>query len=81
MTTQWQQRSRDQHGDFAVPCIVSGRWLEFSQCGSARLREGEAISLAVMTEGADGKPRKLCELILTREDFLRVLDLIEKPGS
>jgi hypothetical protein len=78
---QWQERWRAKHGDFAVPCVVSGRWLEFSQRGSARMMEGEAITVAVMTEGADEQPRKLCELIVTREDLMRVLDLIEKPGS
>ncbi len=81
MVTKWQERWKAKHGDFAVPCVVSGRWLEFSQCGSARIREGEAITLTVMTEGADEQPHKLCELIITREDIVRVLDIIEKPGS
>jgi hypothetical protein len=73
--TRW----REKHTDFAVPCIVSDRWLEFSQDGSGRTFEGEAIVLSVMTNGSDEKPRKLCELIVTREELLRVLSLIEKP--
>jgi hypothetical protein len=26
------------------------------------------------------KPRKLCDLIITREDLLDVLELVERPG-
>ena len=81
MTAQWLQRWRTKHGDFAVPCIVSGRWLEFSQKGSANTGDGEAITVSVMTENEDENPRKLCELIVTREELLRVLDLIEKPSN
>jgi len=80
MILQWQRRWRQTHGDFAVPCIVSGRWLEFSQDGSTKLPEGEAITLTVMTEGESGDPRKLCELIVTREDLISVLNLVEKPA-
>lgn len=81
MTTNWLARWRVKHSDFAVPCIVSDRWLEFSQAGSGNTHEGEAITLTVMTENADEKPRKLCELIVTREELLRVLNLIEKPAK
>ena len=81
MTLHWQKRWQQKRGDFAVPCIVSGRWLEFCQDGSVNLNEGAAIRLAVITEGQDDKPRKLCELIVTRGELLRVLRWIEKPAS
>jgi hypothetical protein len=81
MATNSRQRWRAKHGDFAVPCIVSGRWLEFSQDGSGWSREGEAITLSVMTDGSDDLPRKLCELIVTRDELVRVLALIEKPAE
>jgi hypothetical protein len=80
MAETWKARWRQKHGDFAVPCIVSGRWLEFSQNGSSQIEDGEAISLSVMTDGSSEQPRKLCELIITRGDLMRVLSLIEKPG-
>lgn len=79
MAASWQRRWRARHGDFAVPCIVSGRWLEVSQAGSTSLHVGEAITMSVMTEGCDAKPRELRELIVTREDLLRVLTLVERP--
>jgi len=80
MSGTWMTRWRQKHSDFSVPCIVSGRWLEFSQEGSGHTYEGEAITLSVMTDGSDEKRRKLCELIVTREELLRVLSLIEKPS-
>ena len=73
-------RLKRKLGDFAVPCMVTERWLQFSTEGSARLVEGEYITLSVMTCGADDQPKKLCGLIVTREDLLAALELIEKPG-
>jgi hypothetical protein len=81
MAETWRARWRQQHGDFSVPCFVSSRWLEFSQQGTTRIGAGEVLSIAVMTEGADEQPRKLCELMVTREDLMDVLALIEKPSE
>ncbi len=80
MSGTWLARWRKEHGDFAVPCIGSGRWLEFSQDGSAQAGDGEAIKLTVMTDSSADQPRKLCELIVTRQELLRVLSLVEKPS-
>lgn len=80
MSPDWKERWQQRHGDFAVPCLVSGRWMEFSQEGSTRLPEGEALVVSVMTEGTSEQAKKLCELIVTREDILKVLALIERPG-
>ena len=63
-----------------MPCIVSGRWLEFSQEGSTRIGAGEVLHISVMAEGTD-RPRRLCTLIITREDLMGVLALIEKPTA
>ncbi len=81
MALDSRKRWRLKHGDFAVPCIVSGRWLEFSQDGSGWSPEGEAITLSVMTDGSDDQPRKLCELIVARDELVRVLALIERPAQ
>ena len=81
MAELWRDRWRRQHGDFAVPCIVSGRWLEFAQQGTTRIGAGEVLCASVMTEGAEGHPRKLCDLMNTRENLMGVLTLIEKPGA
>lgn len=81
MAAAWHDRLKKQLGDFAVPCIVSDRWLEFSANGSSRLDAGEAMMVYVMTRGQDGKPRRICELAITREDLTAVLSLIERPGK
>jgi hypothetical protein len=78
MAAAWHERVKKELGDFAVPCLVSQRWLEFSRDGSAQLSEGEGMIVHVMTRGADGKPRRICELAITREDLLAVLSLIER---
>jgi hypothetical protein len=78
MPNNWKSRWKKKHGDFTVPCVVTGRWLEFSQGGSTRIEAGEVLSLAVMTEGSGEGPKKLCELMVTREDILDVLALIER---
>jgi hypothetical protein len=36
------------------------------------------MTVNVMTRGAKGKPRKICELIVTREDLLDTLEQIAK---
>jgi hypothetical protein len=81
MATNWHERMKKKLGDFAVPCMVSGRWIQFSTEGSAKFPDGEYIILNVMTRGANDRPKKLCELIVTREDLQDALDLIEKTPS
>ncbi|ODA33360.1 hypothetical protein A6X21_18880 [Planctopirus hydrillae] len=76
----WQERWRKEHGDFAIPCIVSERYLQFSDSGTQRIGAGEVITLSVMTDASEKGPKKLCELIITREELTRVLELIE-PAS
>jgi hypothetical protein len=81
MAENYHTRLKRKLGNFAVPCVVSERWLEFSQGGSVCLPEGEALIVSVMTRGTDDKPKKLCEVIVTRESLLEVLNLIEKPAK
>ena len=77
----WHKRIKRKLGDFAVPCMVTERWIQVSTGGSSKQPEGEYITLWVMTRGADDQPRKLCELIVTREDLQGALDLIEKTPA
>jgi hypothetical protein len=71
------QRIRNRQREFAVPCKVSDRWLVFDRSSSA-LQGGEFISLSVMTIGMNGSPKKLCSLIITRENLLEVLSKIKR---
>lgn len=72
-------RYRNLLGQFAVPCEVSERWLEFDPT-SHRLRGGEFVGLAVMTRSSDAKPRTLCRLWITREELTGVLSRV-KPSE
>ncbi len=81
MADNWHKRVKKKLGDLAVPCMVSERWIQFSTQGSAKCSEGEYFTLWVMTRGADDQPRKLCELIVTREDLQGALDVIEKTPA
>lgn len=66
------QRQKNKRGKTSVSCQVSDRWLKFSE-ESTHLEGGEFISLDVMTLGSDEKERKICELVITREELLEAL--------
>ncbi len=68
-----RQRWRNRRGERAVPCQVSDRWLEFSE--TAALVGGEHLILVdVMTLDRHDNPRKLCQLVLSRQDLDRTLN-------
>ena len=63
-----------------MPCQVSERWLQFPKTATA-LHDGDFMIVDVMTMGSDEKERKLCELVLTKQDLMRMLEQVktEKP--
>jgi hypothetical protein len=60
------QRWKNRFGRYGVPCMISQRWLQFSETSSAFADE-EAIFLDVMTIDSKDEPRKICELCITRK--------------
>jgi len=70
-----RQRIRNLQGEFAVPCQISDRWLSFDAV-SSQVGGGEFISLDVFTNPTGDSVKKLCQLVVTREDLLAVLDKI-----
>ena len=72
----YMQRRKNERGKTSVSCQVSDRWLKFSE-KSTRLEGGEFISLDVMTLGSDEKEKKICELVITREELLEALSNIK----
>lgn len=62
-------------GPLTVECQVSGRCLKFHE-NSSVLQGGEFITVDVMSMQIedDKKPRKICDLIITREDLLEALE-------
>lgn len=75
-----QYRRMKNHRDPRyVPCMVSGRWLQFPKESAGHFGGGEFISLDVMTETEPGVHRKLCDLVVTREELQRALDSVKTP--
>ncbi|MDP1419219.1 hypothetical protein Q8G35_12435 [Peribacillus simplex] len=67
------QRKINEYGNGYVPCEVTERWLQFSENGSSN----GLVEVNVMTLGANDKPRKVCELVLTKENILRALENVD----
>ncbi|NPT44860.1 hypothetical protein GNZ12_26795 [Paraburkholderia sp. 1N] len=58
-----------------VRCEVSSRWLQFPDTATA-FTSGTLMCIDVMTLGEDDQPRKLCELVLSKEDLIAMLDRV-----
>ena len=73
----YSQRRKNLNGPLCVECQVSGRTLNFHE-KSCTLENGEFITIDVMAmQIEDDKPaRKICELIVTKEDLLEALNHI-----
>lgn len=74
---RWERVHLAKLMDGRADCQVSGRWLQFPE--AARENPNGAgthalMTVDVMTTNADGKERKLCEMVLAREDLLRILN-------
>lgn len=59
-----------------VACQVTGRWLQFPEKASDVGGQG-FMAIDVMTPGSGEEPRKICELVLTKEDLLAMLSKID----
>jgi len=55
-----------------LSCEVSERWIKFPDA-SDKHNEMEYLSLDVMTVGSDSKDKKLCEIILDKQQLLSML--------
>jgi hypothetical protein len=73
------QRHRNTVGPGYVPCMVSDRWLRFPKQSGGHFGGGEYIAADVMTGSPEEHPRRLCELIVTREDLLRAISSVTDP--
>jgi hypothetical protein len=71
-----EKRDRLNLRTFRVACQVSERWLQFPDSAS-RLQGGDFMMIDVMTLGSDEKERKICELALTKQDLLKMIEQIE----
>lgn len=78
----FSQRRKNLLGPLVVECQVSGRSLRFHK-KSSLLQGGEFISVDVMAmqNESNKAPRKICELIVTREDLLEALKNISPQDN
>ena len=74
-------RYKNRLGKNAVPCVVSNRWLKFPVKSGGHFEDGEYISLDVMTLDKDEKPKKICELIVTRESLLSAINGVKNKDN
>ena len=72
------QRTANARGKFSVSCIVSDRWLRFSDT-SHKMELGTGVWVEVMTD-AGGEEKKLCSLAITLEELQRALENIKDDG-
>ena len=70
-----ERRERLNLRNYRVPCQVSSRWLQFPETAHA-LQGGDFMRIQVMTSGADEKNHRLCELVLTKQDLIRMISQV-----
>jgi hypothetical protein len=76
--SSWQ-RHKNKMGPGYVPCMTSERWLQFPKESVGHFGGGEFIEIEVMTNGTDDKPKKLCNMIITREELTSALNAVKPP--
>lgn len=75
----YSKRKKNKLGPLTLACEVSGRLVKFHD-KSSNCKGGEFIYLEVFPEkdpdNPNKKQRRICELVLTREDLLKALEHI-----
>lgn len=69
----YEERKINEYGKGYVSCLVSERWLQFPETASHERH----IPVNVMTQAEGKESRKICELILSKEDLLRAINSIK----
>jgi len=68
-------RRRLDRRNHIVRCEVTGRWLRFHPLAE-RYPQGTYLIVDLMEEGKDGGTQRICELVLSREELLYVVDAL-----
>jgi hypothetical protein len=74
----WAERRRQANIiEGEADCHVSNRWLQFGRIAQEN-HDGdggfdELLFVDVMTKNHEGTPRKICELVLDRQELLAIL--------
>jgi len=72
------QRRKNMNGPLVVECEISGRQMKFHK-NSKLLQGGEFITVDIMAMPIEDniKSKKLCQLIVTKEDLLKAINSLE----
>jgi len=70
-----ERRERREKVAGKVVCQVSQRWLQFPESYQI-VGEKSFMFVDVMTLDSNEQPRKLCEMVLTKEDLRAMLDRV-----
>lgn len=74
----WSELQKNIDGPLCVRCRVSGRSLQFYPRSDNEIDGSELIGFDVMSSEDDEKPtRKLCSIVVKREDLLNALKHIQ----
>ena len=68
-----KKRKRLKQKEGRIECEVSGRWIQFPEA-SDKFSNMEYLRLDIMTMGAPDEERKLCEIILDKQQLLKMLN-------
>lgn len=69
----YRQRKINEHGEGYVPCEVSERWIQFPD----EVSDERYIPISIMTTGSKQESRKICELIVSKDDLLRAIEKVK----
>jgi hypothetical protein len=73
--------SKNESGVTRIPITWHKRLKNKLGRGAVPCMEGEYIVMSVMTIDSNDKERKLCELVVTREDLLGAISSIKPPSK
>ncbi len=75
------KRTKNKLGPRYVECMITNRYLEFPKSSIGHFGGGEFMDVNVMTFDHNDCPRKICGLVLTREQLLAALSACAGPES
>lgn len=73
MPITYTERKLNEMGNGYVPCQVSERWIQFPE----NTTDYRFIPIEIMTIGKDEKPKKICEMIMNRDDIVRAVNAVK----
>lgn len=68
----YSTRKKNEMGKGYVPCEISSRYLKIK--GISEVKNDKLVILDVMTENDKGKGKKICEMVISLEDFSQAVN-------